>query len=279
MAVSKFHDIILKGNILGKKLLSSDFEDLSTKDVESFHTTYVVAGNMTIAVSGDINEKGIRKKLKAQFSSLINKTSPNRRNVPKVKRQKKQYHYFPADKLQTWVVIGHPLAPVAFKDETAFEVMNYILAGGHFWTRMFIETRDKYGLTNDASGYIEDQWDGSGSYSFHSSSRHDVTKQLYDNIMSVIYEIQKESVSDEELMIAHNALADGVYEMKFKDGNATARSFAIEKLRYGNHKHSKSYPVRVRSVTKKDVLRVANEYMHPDAFQVIIVGEHINLQK
>jgi len=80
-------------------------------------------------------------------------------------------------------------------------------------------------------------------------------------------------------MIAHNALADGVYEMKFKDGNTTARSFAIEKLRYGNHKHSKSYPVRVRSVTKKDVLRVANEYMHPDAFQVIIVGEHINLQK
>ncbi|SVC29484.1 uncharacterized protein METZ01_LOCUS282338, partial [marine metagenome] len=27
-----------------------------------------------------------------------------------------------------------------------------------------------------------------------------------------------------------------------------------------------------------DVLRAANEYMHPDAFQVIIVGEHINLQ-
>jgi predicted Zn-dependent peptidase len=198
--------------------------------------------------------------------------------VPTIRRQKNKYHYFPADKLQTWLVIGHPLAPVAFKDETAFEVMNYILAGGHFWTRMFIETRDKYGLTNDASGYIEDQWDGSGSYSFHSSSRHDVTKQLYDNIMGVIYEIQKELVSDEELMIAHNALADGVYEMKFKDGNATARSFAIEKLRYGNHDHSKSYPARVRSVTKKDVLRVANEYLHPDAFQVIIVGEHINLQ-
>ena len=70
VAVSKFHDIILKGNILGKKLVSSDFEDLSTHDVESFYTAYVVAGNMTIAVSGDINEKAIRKKLKAQFSSL-----------------------------------------------------------------------------------------------------------------------------------------------------------------------------------------------------------------
>jgi len=278
VAVSKFHEIILKGNILGKKLISSDFEDLTTKDVENFYNNYVVASNITIAVSGDVKEKAIRKKLKAQFSSLINKRPPNRRNVPKIKRQKNKYHFFSADKLQTWLVIGHHLAPVPFKDETAFEVMNYILAGGHFWTRMFIETRDKYGLTNDASGYIEDQWDGSGSYSFHSSSRHDVTKQLYDNIMGVIYEIQKESVSDEELMIAHNALADGVYEMKFKDGNATARSFAIEKLRYGNHQHSKSYPARVRSVSKKDVLRVANKYMHPDAFQVIIVGENIKLQ-
>ena len=278
VAVSKFHDIILKGNILGKKLVSSDFEDLSTHDVENFYTAYVVADNMTIAISGDINEEAIQKNLKAQFSGLINKTPPNRRNVPKIKHQKNKQHYFPADKLQTWVVIGHPLAPVAFKDETAFEVMNYILAGGHFWTRMFIETRDKYGLTNDASGYIEDQWDGSGSYSFHTSSRHDVTKQLYDNIMGVIYEIQEGLVSDEELMIAQNALADGVYEMKFKDGNATARSFAIEKLRYGNHERSKSYPARVRSVTKEDVLRAANEYMHPDAFQVILVGDYINLQ-
>ena len=32
VAVSKFHDIILKGNILGKKLVSSDFENLSTYD-------------------------------------------------------------------------------------------------------------------------------------------------------------------------------------------------------------------------------------------------------
>jgi predicted Zn-dependent peptidase len=96
--------------------------------------------------------------------------------------------------------------------------------------------------------------------------------------MGVIYGIQKGLVSDEELMIAQNALADGVYEMKFKDGNATARSFAIEKLRYGNHDRSKSYPGRVRSVMKEDILRVANEYMHPEAFQVIVVGEYTNLQ-
>ena len=278
VAVRKFHDIILKGNILGKKLVSSDFEGLSTHDIERFYTAYVVADNMTIAVSGDINEEVIQKKLKAQFSALIDKTPPNRRNIPIIKHQKNKHHYFPADKLQTWVVIGHPLDQVAFKDETAFEVMNYILAGGHFWTRMFIETRDKFGLTNDASGYIEDQWGGSGSYSFHTSSRHDVTKQLYDNIMGVIYGIQKGLVSDEELMIAQNALADGVYEMKFKDGNALARSFAIEKLRYGNHDRSKSYPGRVRSVMKEDILRVANEYMHPEAFQVIVVGEYTNLQ-
>ena len=278
VAVRKFHDIILKDNILGKKLVSSDFEDLSTHDVERFYTAYVVAGNMTIAVSGDINEEAIQKKLRAQFSALIDKAPPNRKNVPLIKHQKNKYHYFPADKLQTWVVIGHPLDQMVLKDKTAFEVMNYILAGGHFWTRMFIETRDKYGLTNDASGYIEDQWDGSGSYSFHTSSRHDVTKQLYDNIMGVIYEIQKELVSDEELMIAQNALADGVYEMKFKDGNATARSFAIEKLRYDNHDRSKSYPMRVRSVTKEDILRVANKYIHPEAFQVIVVGEYTNLQ-
>jgi predicted Zn-dependent peptidase len=36
--------------------------------------------------------------------------------------------------------------------------------------------------------------------------------------------------------------------------------------------------MRIRSVTKEDILRVANDYMHPEAFQVIVVGEYTNLQ-
>ena len=31
-------------------------------------------------------------------------------------------------------------------------------------------------------------------------------------------------------------------------------------------------------LTKEDVLKVAKDFMHPDAFQVIVVGEDIDLQ-
>ncbi|MGY8985351.1 MAG: M16 family metallopeptidase [Sphingomonadales bacterium] len=278
VAVEKFHEVILEGHILGKKPMSGDFNVLSISDVEAFKDSYLIPNNLTISVSGDIFEGQIKDKIKTKFGKWSKGAVPAWIEVPKVKHEKVKHHYYPADKLQTWVVIGHALPEMSPKDQVIFEVMNYIMAGGHFWTRMFIETRDKYGFTNDASGYIEDHWYGSGSYSFHTSSRHEVTEQNYDNIMTVIYEMQKSLVTDEELMIAKNALADGVFEMRFKDGNATARSFAIEQLRYRNHEASASYKNRVWAVTKEDVLKVAKDFMHPDAFQVIVVGEDIDLQ-
>jgi hypothetical protein len=69
------------------------------------------------------------------------------------------------------------------------------------------------------------------------------------------------------------ALEDGLFQVRHLDGYAITRSFALERLRYGNHERSASYVERIRAVTKENVLNAARKYIRPENMQVVLLGE------
>jgi predicted Zn-dependent peptidase len=277
IAVERFNQLLFEGHPYGYTPTSEDFEDLSVNDVRDFHAGYFVPGNMTLAVAGDIDADEVQELLVRRFGNLERADVPARPSLPDVRARKLEQHTFPVEKLQSWLVFGHALPRVPLEDEAALEVMNYILAGGHLYTRMTVETRYKYGYTNDASGFLEPRWFGPGSYSFRSYSRPEVIEPVYDNMMAEIARIQAEKVSDEELFIAKGALTDGTFQVRYLDGYAIARDFALERLRFGNHSRSATYVDRVRAVDADDVLDAAKRYIHPEAMLVVLVGEENDL--
>ncbi len=276
-AVEHFYDVIYAGHPYGSRPDSEDFAELTVADVKAFHAAYFVPGNMVLAVAGDIDVDAINTAISELFSKRSNSDVPGTVTMPAVTTANIAQHNFPANKLQSWLVFGHDLPQVPESGQAALEVMNYILAGGHLWTRMTIETRYRYGYTNDASGFVEDKWHGPGSYNFRSYSRPEVIEVIYDNMMDEIVRIRSEKVSAEELFVAKGALTDGSFQIQYLDGYKVARSFALERLRYRNHDRSASYVRRVRAVTADDVLAAARKYLRPDDMQIILVGEARNL--
>ena len=79
-------------------------------------------------------------------------------------------------------------------------------------------------------------------------------------------------VSEEELFVAPGALADGTFAAGFSGGNATARTFAREGLRDGNHSRSAPYPDRIRTVTREQVRAAAQKYLHPERMNIVVIG-------
>jgi predicted Zn-dependent peptidase len=193
--------------------------------------------------------------------------------MPAVTRSRAALHHFPTHKLQSWLVIGHDLPPVPLEEQAALEVMNYIVGAVHLNTRLMRETRYKYGYTNDASGFPEPRWYGPGGYTFRSYSRPEVIENIYQNMMGELIRTRDEEVSGHELFVAKGALADGSFPIRYLDGYALTRSFALERLRYGNHDRSASYVQRIRAVSKDDVLDAARKYLRPENMQVIILGK------
>jgi predicted Zn-dependent peptidase len=277
IAVERFNQLLFDDHPYGYTPTREDFEDLSVNDVRDFHARYFVPGNMTLAVAGDIDTDEVQALLVRRFGDLERADVPAPPSLPDVGPRTREQHTFPVEKLQSWLVFGHALPQVPLEDEAALEVMNYILAGGHLYTRMTVETRYKYGYTNDASGFLASRWFGPGTYDFRSYSRHEVIRPIYDNMMAEIDRIQAEAVTDEELFIAKGALTDGSFQVRYLDGYAIARDFALERLRYGNHARSASYVDRIRAVDADDVMDAAKRYINPEEMLVVLVGEEIDL--
>jgi predicted Zn-dependent peptidase len=272
-AVDRFYEIIYKGHPYGRRPTTDEFNELRAEDVEKFHARYFVPGNMMIAVAGAIDVEAINGRLVDLFGDWAAADVPDVKQMPAVTRSRAALHHFPTHKLQSWLVIGHDLPPVPLQDQAAFEVMNYIMGAYHLNTRMMRETRYKYGYTNDASGFPEPRWYGPGGYTYRSYSRPEVIENIYQNMMGEIIRIRDEEVSDHEIFVAKGALADGSFPIRYLDGYALTRSFALERLRYGNHDRSTSYAQRIRAVSKEDVLNAARKYLRPDNMQVILLGE------
>ncbi|VUX56249.1 putative Zn-dependent peptidase [uncultured Woeseiaceae bacterium] len=272
-AVDRFYEIIYKGHPYGRRPTTDDFNDLNAADVANFHARYFVPGNMTIAVAGAIDLEEINGRLVDLFGDWAAAEVPEVKQMPAISRTRAALHHIPSNKLQSWMVIGHDLPPVPLREQAALEVMNYIMGAVHLNTRMMRETRYKYGYTNDASGFLEDQWYGPGSYTFRSYSRPEVIENIYENMMGEIIRIRNEEVTEHEMFVAKGALADGSFPVRYLDGYALTRNFALERLRYGHHKRSASFVKRILAVSKDDVLNAARKYLRPNEMQVILVGE------
>jgi zinc protease len=272
-AVDHFYDIIYKGHPYGARPTMDNFNDLDAKDVADFHETYFVPGNTTIAVAGAIDVEAINRRLVDLFADWAAADVPDIKKQPATKRTRAALHHYRSNKLQSWLVIGHDLPVVPLEEQAALEVMDYIMGAYHLNTRLMRETRYKYGYTNDASSFLEAQWYGPGGYTFRSYSRPEVIENIYENMMGELIRIRNEEVTEQEMFVAKGALAEGIFQVRYQDGYATTRNFAIERLRYGNHDRSASYVQRIRAVSKDDILDAARKYVSPGNMQVILLGE------
>jgi len=272
-AVDRFYEILYKDHPFGSRPTMDDFDSLNADDVSAYYAKYFVPGNLTIAVAGAIDVDDINCRLVDLFGDWAAADIPEPKQMPAVKRTRAELHHFTSKNLQSWLVIGHDLPLVPVEEQAALEVMNYIIGAEHVKTRLMVETRYKYGYTNDASGFLEDQWYGPGGYTFRSVSRPEVIENIYRNMLGELIRVRNEEVTDRELFVAIGALADGTFPVRYRDGYALTRSFALERLRYGNHNKSASYVQRIRAVTKEDVLDAARKYLRPENMQTVLFDE------
>jgi len=263
---------LFEANLFADHAYGGRYGDDSGASAETFHERFVVPANVVLAISGDFEPGAMRDALERVLDGWRGEApSLAVHPVPVVPAERRVVTY-PADKLQGWVVIGHELPEVSVGDEAALMVMNYVLGGGHFDTRLFRATRDRRGLTNDDSGFPEQGFRGPGVYTFRTYGRPEVVRLLIQLTLQEIERIRAEPVSEEDLFVARGALADGDFSLWFRNGAATATTYAREWLRYGNHARTASWQERVRAVTADDVLAAARRYLHPERMQVVVVG-------
>ena len=208
---------LLEAGVYGQHAYTGAAGDSTT----SFRDRFVLPSNVVLAVSGDFDVDAMRNALAAAFAGWSGGAADLPQHPLPEPAPGRGLHTFDVDKLQGWVAIGHELPQVPLQDEASLMVMNYILGGGHFDTRLFRATRDRRGLTNDDSGFPEQGFRGPGLYSFRTYGRPEAVRLLIHLTLQEIERIRQEPVSEEELFVAQGALADG-YSQRSAAGHGIA---------------------------------------------------------
>lgn len=174
------------------------------------------------------------------------------------------------DAQQSELRIGHVGLPRAHPDYFPVLVMNAVL-GGLFSSRINLNLREAHGYTYGAFSAFD--WRrGPGPFVVSSAVRSDVTAAAAREVLGEIDRMRAEPVSEDELSLATSYLG-GVFPIKYETTDAIARALAALVVYDLPGDYFDRYRDEVRAVTAADVLRAAEQHLHPDALQLLVAGD------
>lgn len=244
---------------------------ISREDLVSFYQKYYRPNNTIIAVVGDVDLKEAVALIEGHFKSWEKKESQFP-DIPPVERLTKRDSIL-IDKsvTQANILLGHTGISRDNPDFYAVYVMNYILGGGGFSSRLTREIRDNKGLAYGVYSRF-DLNKQPGAFAVSIQTKNETARVAIDNILAELKRIKEEEVADEELGEAKDYLT-GSFPLKF-DTNAKIASYVVFMEFYNlGLDYFDQYLKHIAAVTKQDILRVAKKYIDTENFVTVAVAQ------
>ena len=274
VARNTYNELIYgKENIRSKNTLGTikSVERITIEDVKSFYQNYISPSVSKMLVVGSIKENDVVASLKSLNSKWKSKDvvipeykTPDAPTKPAV------YFYDIPNAKQSVLQFGAPALAVTDKDYYAASVMNYILGGGGFASRLTQELREGKGYTYGIrSGFSGTK--AKGTFTISSGVRTNVTLESAQLVKQILKEYPT-TFSDKDLETTKSFLIKS---------NARAFETARAKLRmlsniskYGwKSDYVKDREAIVNNMNKERVKELANKYVNPDKLIWLIVGD------
>jgi zinc protease len=171
---------------------------------------------------------------------------------------------------QANIAIGHVGISRGDPDYYAVSVMNYILGGGGFSSRLMDNVRDNRGLAYDVHSLFMAQKEP-GAFRVWTQTKSESANEAIAEIFKELKRIRTEPVSDKELTDA-KAYLTGSFPLRM-DTYAKIANILIAAETYGlGLDYPDRYPSLINAVTEEDVMRVAKRYIDPDRMVVVVLG-------
>jgi zinc protease len=256
------------------RLVEGTVETISSitrEDIINFYKTYYRPNNAIMAVVGDISAEELHGLIRRYLSSWQNVAIPEYPEYKVALLKEPKIITIDRDLTQANIKFGHLGIRRDNPDYYAVSVMNYILGGGGFASRLMSRIRDDMGLAYDVHSFFTSS-KGLGIFQVGVQTKNPSARTVIDVIKEEIIRIQTEPVSEQELEDA-KAYLTGSFPRRI-DTMGKIASFLVLTEFYGlGMDYDKKYPLYINRVSREDVLRVAKKYLHPDRYVLVVVGD------
>jgi predicted Zn-dependent peptidase len=256
----------------GRVLEWATIKPLGRDDLIAYHKQYFVPNNIMLGITGDFDRGKIKKLIDKYFSDW-KQGDAQAPAPPKVTAEYKPGVYFiEKDVNQSNIRIGHLGVTQDNPDRYAISVMNFILGGGSFTSRMTSRVRSDEGLAYSVGTAYNVGSRDLGTFFAYCQTKSATTLKAINLMKAEIERIRDGQVTDDELALAKDSYINR-YVFQFTSADQIVGQ--MMSLEYYDRPRDllKVYLDSVRAVTKDDVLRVAKEYLHPDKLSFVVVGK------
>ncbi len=245
--------------------------EMTAQEIRAFHAQYYQPQNSHLLVVGDVKPDAILPKLEKAFGGWKNGATPM---VPALDAApqhaaKQIYLIDRPGAAQSQIRIGWIGVPRNTPDYYVLDVLNTVL-GGSFTSRLNQNLRERNGYSYGARSTF-DMRSAAGPFFASAGVQTDKTVESLREFFIELNGI-RQPIPAEELDRAKNYLALG-----FPAGFETTGSVAAqmgELVVYGlSESLFTEYVGKIQAVTVADAERAANQYIQPDKFAVIVVGD------
>ena len=262
-----------KDNMRSKNTLGTiaSVETLTIEDIKTYYNAYISPSVAKMLVVGNISQE----KVTASLSDLNTNWKAKDVNIPAYKTpdaptKPAVYFYDIPNAKQSVLQFGTPALAATDKDFYAATVMNYILGGGGFASRLTQELREgkgyTYGIRSNFSGTK-----AKGTFTISSGVRSNVTLESAQAVQKILEEYpttfsNKDLETTKSFLIKSNARA-------FETAGAKLRMLSNIsdyglKADYVNDREQV-----VNNMTKERIKELANTYINPNKMIWLVVGD------
>lgn len=259
---------------------ADSLDKIERPDAVQFYNTFYRPDNAILVVVGDLNREELMRLLDRYFSpweareeqkgsQIILLQKPPELKEPRV-------DIIDRDVTQANILLGHLGISRDNPDYYAAQVMNYILGGGGFASRLMKVIRDEMGLTYSINSYFAAS-KYPGRFEIEVQTKNESAGQVVNEMLKQIRRIKTEAVSDEELRDAKDFLL-GSFPRRLETSRKIADFLSAVQFYNLGDDYIDKYREYVGKVTKEDVLRVAGKYLNDENYVLVIVGNKKKLK-
>ncbi|MBF9042756.1 insulinase family protein [Rhodobacterales bacterium HKCCE4037] len=247
---------------------------LTREDIVAAHRSALVRDRVSVGVAGDITPEELGVLLDDLLGDLPVADVPLPEPAEYSAPGGIELIDFPVP--QSSVIFGNEGIERTDPDFFPYFVMNEILGGGGYRSRLNQEVREERGLTYGIS-----TWTALSDYiAMHQggfSSSNDLVAEAIDVVLAEWADLAENGVTEEELEAAQRYMT-GAYPLRFSGNSSIAGTMAAMQaddmpIDYINGRNE-----RVMEVTLEDIQRVAERIIDPETLQFVVVGRPEGLE-
>ncbi|MBF0491627.1 MAG: insulinase family protein [Deltaproteobacteria bacterium] len=267
-----------ENNVWARSENLKSVESVQVADLKKIHQQFLHPENIILAIAGDFKKEELVQKIESLTQAWPKANQAIAAPAPLEKKFKAQNIIIPQKTAQSTLVIGHWGDKRFNPDKFALLLMNYLLGGDVFSSRLGEEIRSNRGLAYSVYSHFGLESDY-GLFFASAQTRVEATAEVISVIKKEIEKFQRgEDLSEVRLQEAKESILNRMvndWEPRF--------NFVKDRARLSFYGYPENYydvfREKLAQVSLGDIKRVAAEYLKPDALTVLIVGDEEKLAK